>query len=102
MFHHSALEQAVANRYLGSPEKRVAIHRMLAKYFLDMPSSNSRRLSELPWHLQQSANLPELTSLLTDLPTLTQLMNSEFGRLEIAQYWRDIGLHNAGALYEVS
>ncbi|QXC59689.1 DUF4062 domain-containing protein [Aquihabitans sp. G128] len=62
-FLHEPLRQAVAARYLATPEDRAAAHRRLAGYFAGRELS-PRVVAELPWQLQQAGDWAQLAQAL--------------------------------------
>ena len=100
--HHSALEQAISERYLNQPLQTSAAHSLLADYFEKFPSADPRRLSELPYQLLLAGDHSRLRSLLTSINTIQALTSTDSGRLELAEYWRALGLSDAGRYYEVN
>jgi nephrocystin-3 len=81
---------AVQRVYLPSEQDRKNAHRALAEYFLEQPQGY-RRLQELPWQLQESAEWRKLAELLSQPDFLIDLMSDEFdGKYDAAAYWLQI------------
>jgi tetratricopeptide (TPR) repeat protein len=100
MFAHDIFVQAVSERYMGDEPAQQQVHRELAVYFHTLSVDDDRRYEELPWHYQGAAMLDELEVMLSDLATFQVMRSSnEFRQLELAAYWRLLGLDKAQPAY---
>eukprot|EP00045_Choanoeca_perplexa_P012709 m.140640 g.140640 ORF g.140640 m.140640 type:complete len:1159 (+) comp16108_c0_seq2:34-3510(+) len=100
LFAHDIFVQAVVQRYMGDGSAQQQVHRELAAYFSTLKVDDNRRYEELPWHYQGAGMLSELEAMLSDLPTFHVMRTSnEFRRLELAAYWRLLGLERAKKAY---
>ncbi|MGC4154884.1 MAG: DUF4062 domain-containing protein [Propionicimonas sp.] len=65
-FAHADLRRAVEQRYLATPEWRVASHQSLARYFAAEPLS-ARVADELGWQWAEAGDMAALRATLSDL-----------------------------------
>lgn len=101
-FSHQSIGLAVSARYLADDVKLKQVHADLAKYFEAMDPDNPRRCEELPWHLQQAGLDEQLKEFLSSIPAFAQLSANPFSRMELASYWRYLGVTQAGGAYTTS
>ncbi|EGD79172.1 hypothetical protein PTSG_09904 [Salpingoeca rosetta] len=113
LFAHEAFLKAVEGKYLSTDAHRTAVHAELAAFFAgtigdngcgdalptDEESSVARVCAELPWHLLLSKQTAALCAFLTRIPIYRRMRASEFLKLELASFWREVGLDEASARY---
>eukprot|EP00043_Microstomoeca_roanoka_P017309 m.180346 g.180346 ORF g.180346 m.180346 type:complete len:1190 (+) comp16614_c4_seq1:1862-5431(+) len=103
LFAHEAFLKAVQAKYLSTEAHRVAVHGELAAYFSGLDAEkNARVCAELPWHLLLSRRMDALCQFLSRIPIYQRMRSSEFLKLELASFWREIGLDKASAAYRAS
>lgn len=86
-FFHWHIRQAVVQRYLPSPQSRIAAHLCLADYFAQQ-EVNYRKEDELPWHLTEAREWNRLYALLQDASFLEKL--SKYNQADLARYWHQL------------
>lgn len=87
-FFHEFLRQAVAARYMGTPEAEKSVHLSLADYFATSPDI-ARKADELPWQLAQAKESERLRDCLGEFDVFLHLMRRDQGA-ELLRYWRDL------------
>jgi nephrocystin-3 len=87
-FFHDFFRQAVAHRYLLSPEAKQQAHRTLAQHFSSL-QMGERKVAELPWQFYTAGDHENLKSCLTDPQLLIAAVKK--GRLsDMGVYWTSL------------
>ena len=89
MFTHAAVENAVYDKYITSPEHNVKLHQMMARYFNRIQPPSDRKLQCLVWHLEVSGSWSKLKSVLVDIDNFN-LWWSESNRTEFINLWASL------------
>jgi len=88
MFTHAAVENAVYDKYITSPEHNVKLHQMMARYF-NQQAPSDRKLQCQVWHLEVSGSWNKLKSVLVDVDNFN-LWWSETNRTEFINLWASL------------
>jgi Flp pilus assembly protein TadD len=91
-FGHDYLRKAVQDRYDLTKNKKVSVHRRLAKWFDDVACDagvNERLAEELPWQLAKAGLKKELINTLSDEAMFEVVYDRD--QYELIKYWLDLG-----------
>jgi tetratricopeptide (TPR) repeat protein len=88
-FFHDYLRQAVARRYLSTPEQQHACHLQIADYF-EKQALNARVADELPWQLEKAGAKERLQACISEIPMFVQL-HRDGKEYELLSYWVKLG-----------
>eukprot|EP00004_Rigifila_ramosa_P012173 TRINITY_DN261_c0_g1_i6.p1 TRINITY_DN261_c0_g1~~TRINITY_DN261_c0_g1_i6.p1 ORF type:complete len:918 (-),score=235.13 TRINITY_DN261_c0_g1_i6:357-2960(-) len=101
-FFHDHLRSAVHRRYLSTEESVAKYRSKMADYFFNQRDwASPRACAELPYQLELLGDLERLTKVISDI-SVFHILNSPMRRLDLARYWRQIGLDKAKEIYTKS